>query len=735
MTPLVRGLLGIEASGRRPRARPSRRSSPRTGTACPWERGGRSPAGRPRPRARGRAPTITVTPPGRCRCPPCVLAPAFPLDARSAPSPSTARRRRFRRRPRATSSASKWIVPAGASRSRAAIVFACDEGTDVFTPLALPDAGRTSEGLRILRARAEKRRAAAGPRRARRAVLSRRRAHAAAPRPRARRQRDPGAAGRGPPGLVRGRGRRVTCGARSSCRSVRGSGGVPQEERTFSAGAAGGCVRTNGSPAVTILAIFLPRVRDLARRILAEQRRDRGETPLYPRRTGRLSGVSSVRVVPEESGPRASHDGRAPMPGIVDRAEDPGDDNNRFRRHAAAPLDFSKRPRSHRDHVNRLRGGRRVRHDLGDAAVEGGEHPPAGNGEGKQMRIRHLSVPHRASVARHVSRKRWRRRRTRTHGQAARSSGPATGWLPPGDLASGTILELDDTRTKPLCVWGTSPPLLCPLAGGEPPVGGLMKHMVRPGQGDEDVDVEQEGSNLVVEGPRHGLRRQRREHQVKPERQGIHAVSPRDAGRGRAAPGRKALDRDSASATGRGCAPPAGHRCPDRQWFSLHESRPRIITMSRCDDALDRGGAHHGTAAVPSRSMTTRRPSTSRSTSTVPLGQRTSTRSARARAAEAEVEAQVVVRVVARLAEDGPRLGAPPRRRRPRWRRGRRGSTACPRGAPPASRSRPRSRSEAATAARSCSSRARPRRRRCRRRRRRRPGSSAPGAGPARWWS
>ena len=45
-------------------------------------------------------------------------------------------------------------MPAGASAPRR-IVFAYDEGTDVFTRIELPDAGGVSEGLRVLRARVE----------------------------------------------------------------------------------------------------------------------------------------------------------------------------------------------------------------------------------------------------------------------------------------------------------------------------------------------------------------------------------------------------------------------------------------------------------------------------------------------------------------------------------------------------------------------------------------------------
>jgi hypothetical protein len=118
----------------------------------------------------------------------------------------------------------------------------------------------------------------------------------------------------------------------------------PARREVTSAGAAGGCVRTNGSPAATIPAtsaaiaracprrgerdierllhdgLYVPRraqfnrffdhpnarVRDLARRILAEQRRE-----------------AERRRLLEEQG------ADAPIP-ERDRAEDPGDDDNPF---------------------------------------------------------------------------------------------------------------------------------------------------------------------------------------------------------------------------------------------------------------------------------------------------------------------------------------------------------------------------------------------------------------------
>ena len=90
-------------------------------------------------------------------------------------------------------------------------------------------------------------------------------------------------------------------------------------------------------------------------------------------------------------------------------------------------------------------------------------------------------------------------------------------------------------------------------------------------------------------------------------------------------------------------------------------------------------------------------------TSTWPLGQRTST-VPRARAApRPKCSAQVVVRVVARLAQHRPRLRAAAGRDDAPSRPGRRGSSACPPASPAASRCRPRSRCAAATAARSCS--------------------------------
>ena len=86
--------------------------------------------------------------------PALALAPAFPLDARVRSVTLDGADARFRARPEGDVQRVEVDVPRGASGPRR-IVFAYDEGTDVFTRIELPDAGGPSEGLRVLRARAE----------------------------------------------------------------------------------------------------------------------------------------------------------------------------------------------------------------------------------------------------------------------------------------------------------------------------------------------------------------------------------------------------------------------------------------------------------------------------------------------------------------------------------------------------------------------------------------------------
>ena len=153
VSPLVRGLLGVEVSdaGRRLRFAPQ--------LPADWDRVAvrRVAAAASRvdlvlERAAGRlmiTETIAAGPP-----PALSLAPAFPLDAwiRSVTVDGSAAR--FRAKAEGDVQRVEVDVPAGGAAPRR-IVFAYDEGTDVFTHIALPDAGSTSEGLRILRSRVE----------------------------------------------------------------------------------------------------------------------------------------------------------------------------------------------------------------------------------------------------------------------------------------------------------------------------------------------------------------------------------------------------------------------------------------------------------------------------------------------------------------------------------------------------------------------------------------------------
>jgi hypothetical protein len=103
--------------------------------------------------------------------PTVVLSPAFPLDARVRSVAVDGRDTPFRMESRgdvqhavvsvpatALSPATPPGTPPGAASARsisARVVFSYDEGTDVFAPVEIPARGATSEGLRILRSRAE----------------------------------------------------------------------------------------------------------------------------------------------------------------------------------------------------------------------------------------------------------------------------------------------------------------------------------------------------------------------------------------------------------------------------------------------------------------------------------------------------------------------------------------------------------------------------------------------------
>jgi len=106
-----------------------------------------------------------------------------------------------------------------------------------------------------------------------------------------------------------------------------------------------------------------------------------------------------------------------------------------------------------RDHVYRRGGCSRVRHDLGNATVESGENSPTGNSQSEQVRVGHLLVPHQLRRSTCVeetidtsSDENW------CPGRATIRSSSRMASM--GERASGTTLELEETRTNPLCVTG-----------------------------------------------------------------------------------------------------------------------------------------------------------------------------------------------------------------------------------------------------------------------------------------
>jgi len=153
ITPLLRGLLGLEASagGQALRFAPT--------LPADWDRAAvRNVAvGRARfdlkvVRADGRA-TITVTrksegAPGRL-----VVAPAFPLDTRVRSVTVNGQERSFEAR--ALGDVQRVEVTVEAASARTEIVFALDEGTDAYAPAEAAEPGARSQGVRMLRSRAE----------------------------------------------------------------------------------------------------------------------------------------------------------------------------------------------------------------------------------------------------------------------------------------------------------------------------------------------------------------------------------------------------------------------------------------------------------------------------------------------------------------------------------------------------------------------------------------------------
>jgi len=82
------------------------------------------------------------------------LAPALPLDARVQSVRVDDADVRFRAQPEGDVQRIEIEVPKAAAATRR-FVLTYEEGTDVFTRVELPEAGRRSEGLRVLRARVE----------------------------------------------------------------------------------------------------------------------------------------------------------------------------------------------------------------------------------------------------------------------------------------------------------------------------------------------------------------------------------------------------------------------------------------------------------------------------------------------------------------------------------------------------------------------------------------------------
>jgi hypothetical protein len=92
-----------------------------------------------------------------------VLAPAFPMDARVRTVSVDGRDMPFQMERRGDVQRAVVAIPLSAAPSPPApspgratrVVFSFDEGTEVFAPIDVPARGATSEGLRILRSRAE----------------------------------------------------------------------------------------------------------------------------------------------------------------------------------------------------------------------------------------------------------------------------------------------------------------------------------------------------------------------------------------------------------------------------------------------------------------------------------------------------------------------------------------------------------------------------------------------------
>ena len=99
------------------------------------------------------ARTVTVTRRSGSTPVRMVLAPAFPLDARIRSVSVDGRSRPYQMRRLGDVQHAEVELPADALPAR--VVFFCDEGTEVYVPVAAPAPGASSEGLRVLRATAE----------------------------------------------------------------------------------------------------------------------------------------------------------------------------------------------------------------------------------------------------------------------------------------------------------------------------------------------------------------------------------------------------------------------------------------------------------------------------------------------------------------------------------------------------------------------------------------------------
>ena len=152
VTPVLRGLLGVEVgeAGRRVTFAPQ--------LPADWDRVAvrRVAAGPARvdlalQREPGRL-TITAAAAGG-PAPALSLAPAFPLDAHVRSVTVDGREARVRVDPDGDVQRARVDVPAGPGPHH--VIFIHDDGTDVFARVEAPSRGAVSEGLRILRARAE----------------------------------------------------------------------------------------------------------------------------------------------------------------------------------------------------------------------------------------------------------------------------------------------------------------------------------------------------------------------------------------------------------------------------------------------------------------------------------------------------------------------------------------------------------------------------------------------------